>query len=104
MTEGVTCFSFSFFLLADAMILLTFFLFKAATIYSVSWGNPPLFRLIGCLSASSQHQQSSSVLRFNSVRKETDDKNQLWKIESLKESYKVLISYGPGLTRVVITF
>ena len=47
---------------------------------------------------SSQHQESTSVLPFNdSVGKETDDKNQLWKIEGLKESNKVLVSYGPGL-------
>ena len=75
-----------------------FLLFKAVTIYSVCWGRPPVFRLIGCFSAFSQHQQSISVLRFNnSVGKETDDKNQLWKTENFKESYEVLISYDPGL-------
>ena len=41
MTEGVTCFSFSCFLLAEPMTSSLFFLFKAATINSCLLGQSP---------------------------------------------------------------
>ena len=67
-----------------------FFFSKLPPSTLVFWGNPPLFRLIGCLSVSSQHQESTSVLPFNnSVGKEMIRIN-FGKLKALRNHTKFL--------------